>query len=263
MIRSTRASLMQLTSRNYLLAGLGCSFVLALVTVMLYVGSTDEAVEERGPLGDSATPEMIASSEGLALALGSTISLVGLVLMAVSASAVASDYSTGMIRILAVRQPGRFRLIAGKALALALATLVATALVVATTIGAAVAFAPSDVDTGQWFTSAGLRALAEASVNYFVAALGWVVFGQFLATVTRSAVVALATGVLVAIPLDLVLTDTVESTRPWLPGQLFQAVARGGTRNLEYGSSLATVMIAGFLLMAVSFMVFHRRDITA
>ena len=263
MIRSARANLIQLTSRGYLLGGLGCSAVLALVTVMLFVGSTDEAVEERGPLGDSATLEQIASSSGLALALGSTISLVGLVLMAVNASAVASDYSTGMIRNLAVHQPNRMRLLAGKALALAAATLIVTLVVVVTAIGAAIAFAPTEVDTSQWFTSSGLRALTETSMNYYVAALGWGVFGQVIATISRSSVVALGTGVMVAIPLDLVLSDTVESTRRWLPGQLFQAVARGGTRTLEYAPSLATVLIAGAMALGISFVVFDHRDIVA
>lgn len=263
MILSARANLVQLTGRSYLYGGLGSSAVLALVTVMLFVGSTDEVVEERGPLGDSATLDQIAAADGMALAFGSTISLVGLVLMAVHASAVASDYSTGMVRNMAVRQPNRIALVGGKSLALAVATLVVVLVVGATSIAAALAFAPAEVDTGEWFTSSGLRALGETSLNYFVAALGWGVFGQVVATVSRSAIVALATGVMVAIPLDLVLSDTVESARPFLPGQLFQAVARGGTENLAYGSSLATVLVAGAAALVLSFLVFQQRDITS
>lgn len=263
MIRSTKANLIQLTSRSYLLAGLGCSVILAFVTVMLTVGSTEDTVEERGPLGDSATLEQISSPSGLALVLGGTITMVGMVLMAVNASAVAADYSTGMMRNLAVRQPSRVQLLSGKALALAIATLLVTILISITATVVAVAFAPAEVDTSQWFTSSGLRALAETSANYYVALLGWGILGQVVATLSRSSVVALATGIMVAIPLDLVLTDTVESARPWLPGQLLQAVAKGGTRYLEYGSSLATVVIAGAVGLAISFLVFHQRDIVA
>jgi hypothetical protein len=261
MIRSARSTLLQLASRNYLLAGIGASAVLALVTVMLYVGSTDDVIEERGPLGESATIEMVGSSGGLALAVGSTISMVGLVMMAVHASVIASDYSTGMIRNLVVRQPDRTRLLAGKSLALAFATLLVTLVVVATSTVAAVAFAPAEVDTGQWFTSDGLQALFTGGLNYFLAALGWGVFGQVIAVLARSAIVALAVGVMVAIPLDLVLTDTVESTRPWLPGQLLQAVARGGTRTLEYGPSVASVVAACAVGLGVSLLVFRSRDI--
>ena len=263
MIRSARANLLLLTSRNYLLAGLGCTGLLAFITVMLNVGEAEPTVDERGPLGEGPTLDQLASSRGLALALGGTITLVGLVLMAVNASAVASDYSTGTVRNLLVRQPNRLRLLAGKSFALAVATLVVTALVVAVTVGAGMAFAPEGVDTAEWFTADGLRALVESSGNLYLAALGWGVLGQVVATLSRSSVVGLATGVMIAIPLDMIVTDTIDSARPWLPGQLFQAVARGGTQHLEYGSSLATVATAAVAGLAVAMAVFHRRDVTS
>jgi ABC-type transport system involved in multi-copper enzyme maturation permease subunit len=254
---------MLLASRSYLLAGIVTSAVLALVTVMLYVGSTDDVIEERGPLGESATLEIIGSSDGLALAVGSTISMVGLVMMAVHASVIASDYSTGMIRNLVVRQPDRLRLLVGKVVALAFATLLVTLVVVATSTVAAVAFAPPEVDTSRWFTNEGLLALLAGGANYFLAALGWGVFGQVIAVLARSAIVALAIGVMVAIPIDLALTDTVERARPWLPGQLLQAVARGGTTTLEYGPSVVTVLAASVLGLGVSILVFRSRDIVS
>ena len=62
MIRSARANLLLLTSRNYLLAGLGCTALLAFVTVMLNVGETEATVDERGPLGEAATLDQLASA---------------------------------------------------------------------------------------------------------------------------------------------------------------------------------------------------------
>jgi ABC-2 type transport system permease protein len=263
MIRSTRAHLLLLTSRNYLLAGLGCTGLLAFITVMLNVGEAEATVDERGPLGEAPTLDQLAASRGLALALGGTITLVGLVLMALNASAVAADHSTGMVRNLLVRQPSRLRLLAGKSLALAVATLAVTALTVAVTIGAGLAFAPQGVDTAEWFTGDGLRALAETTGNLYLAALGWGLLGQVVATLSRSSVVSLATGVMIAIPLDMIVSDTIESARPWLPGQLFQAVARGGTQHLDYGSSLATVLAGGVAALALALAVFDRRDVTS
>ena len=263
MIRSARANLLLLTSRNYPLAGLGCTGLLAFITAMLNVGETEATVDERGPLGEAATLRQLASARGLALALGGTITLVGLVLMAVNASAVATDHSTGTVRNLLVRQPNRLRLLAGKSLALAIATLVVTALVVAVTIGADMALAPEGVDTAEWFTGDGLRALAATSGNFYLAALGWRVLGQAVATLSRSSVMSLATGVMIAIPLDMIVTDTIESARPWLPGQVFQAVAQGGTQHVEYGSSFATVLAGGVAALAIALAVFHRRDITS
>ena len=64
-----------------------------------------------------------------------------------------------------------------------------------------------------------------AATSYWPRWLG--LLGQVVATLSRSSVVSLATGVMIAIPLDMIVTDTIESARPWLPGQLFQAVAQG------------------------------------
>lgn len=263
MIRSARANLLLLTSRNYLLAGLGCTGLLAFISIMLNVGSAEATADERGPLGESPTLDQLASSQGLALALGGTVTLVGLVLMAVNASAVASDHSTGMVRNQLVRHPNRTRLLAGKSLALAVVTAAVTALVVAVTIGAGLAFAPDGVDTADWFTGDGLRALGETSGNLYLAALGWGVLGQVVATLSRSSIVSLTTGVMIAIPLDMIVTQTSDSARPWLPGQLFQAVARGGTQHLDYASSLATVLAGGIAALTVALAVFHHRDVTS
>jgi ABC-2 type transport system permease protein len=263
MIRSARANLLLLTSRNYLLAGLGCTGLLAFISIMLNVGSAEATVDERGPLGESPTLDQLASSQGLALALGGTVTLVGLVLMAVNATAVAADHSTGMVRNQLIRQPNRMRLLAGKSLALAVVTAAVIALVVAVTIGAGVAFAPDGVDTAEWFTGDGLRALGETSGNLYLAALGWGVLGQVVATLSRSSIVSLTTGVMIAIPLDMIVTQTSDSARPWLPGQLFQAVARGGTQHLDYASSLATVLAGGIAALTVALAVFHHRDVTS
>ena len=59
--------------------------------------------------------------------------MAGVILLALWAIAIATDYSTGLIRILVQAQPNRIKLMAGKILALAVFTLLAatvTALVV-------------------------------------------------------------------------------------------------------------------------------------
>jgi ABC-2 type transport system permease protein len=263
MIRSARSSLMLLASRNYVLAGLGSAAMLAFITVMLNVGDATDVVDERGPLGDGLTLDQLAEPSGLAAALGGTVALVGLVVMAVHASAVAADHATGALRNLLVRQPNRLRLLAGKSLALAAATAVAVTVVVAVTVGASVAFAPEGIDTGEWFTADGLGELAATTGNVYLATLAWGLLGLVMASISRSAVFSLATGVMIAIPVDLIVSNTVESARPWLPGQLFQAVARGGTADLEYSSSVVTVLAGGLAGLALALTVFQRRDVTS
>lgn len=263
MIGSFRGTLMTLTSRNYVMGGLGAVVLLAFLSVMLNVGEAEETPDSRGPLGDSLTFSDLATAEAPAQALGGTIGLVGMVILAVHATAIASDYSTGAIRNLLVRQASRPRLLAGKALALAAVTLVAVGAILATTVLTARLFVPSDIDTSQWFTTEGVAALARSTGNLTLAALGWGLLGQVLAVLSRSAVVSLAVGVGLAIPIDMTISNAVDGAEPWLPGRILQALASGGTQDIAYDRALTTALIAAALATIGSMVIFRHRDVTA
>lgn len=263
MIRSFRSTLLTLASRGYLLGGLGAIVGLACLSVMINVGDAEPTVDTRGPLGESLTLAQLDSSDGLALAMGGTIALVGMVVLAVHANVIAADYANGSIRNLLVRQPNRLRLLAGKSLALAVATVGAVLVMVAVSAAAALAFAPAGTDTGLWFDGDGLAALGRTFANLTMAALGWGLFGQVLAVASRSAVVSLATGVIVAIPLDMTLSETAEGTKRWLPGQILQSISRGGTVDVDYDLALITALVAIVVAAVASAALFQRRDVVA
>ena len=66
----------------------------------------------------SFTVAQIASPGGFLTALATVSRLAGVILLALWAIAVATDYSTGLIRILVQAQPNRIKLMTGKILAL-------------------------------------------------------------------------------------------------------------------------------------------------
>lgn len=263
MIRSFRSTLLTLASRGYLLGGLGTMAGLTFLSVMINVGDAEPTVDERGPLGESVTMAQLDSAEGLAVAMGGTIALIGMVVLAIHASVIASDYANGTIRNLLVRQPNRLRLLAGKSLALVVATTGAVAVTVVVGTATAVAFAPAGADTSLWFGGDGLAELGRTTLNVSLAALGWGLFGQVLAVASRSAVVSLATGVLVAIPLDMTISDTAEGAKRWLPGQILQSISRGGTTDVDYAPALVTAGVAVAVAAAASAVLFQRRDVVA
>lgn len=263
MIRAMRSTLLMLASRAYLLAGLGSVAGFTFVSVLLTVSDATDVVDDRGPLGETVTLTDLAAPQGLAQTLTTSITLVGVVMLAVHATAMASDYPSGVIRNLLVRQPNRTRLLIGKSLGLVIGTIAATAIVIAVGTITALAFAPAEVDTGNWFTTEGLAALARSSGNLLLAALAWGILGQVLAVVTRSAVVSLAIGASLAIPLDIVVSAASTSAKAWLPGQLLQSISRGGTSDVAYDQALLTVSIATAAAAIAAAWLFQRRDITA
>ncbi|MEA2026354.1 MAG: hypothetical protein U9O18_06655, partial [Chloroflexota bacterium] len=68
----------------------------------------------------------LESSAGIVAGLTMAADLIGIVILALWAAAVSSDYSTGWVRITVQAEPRRWRLVAGKLLTLTLFTHVAT-----------------------------------------------------------------------------------------------------------------------------------------
>ena len=79
----------------------------------------------------------LATSHGLVVGLSSAASMFGVVPLSFWAISTATDYSTGLIRLLASAQPSRWRLLIGKVIALVMVTAAASA--VATVVNVMVA----------------------------------------------------------------------------------------------------------------------------
>ena len=214
-----------------------------------------------GPGGGVAVD--LESAQGVVAALSMVGSLIGIVALSLWAAAVASDYSTGWVRLMVAAEPRRWRLLFGKLVALSGFTVVAT--IVATAIVVAMAYllaGPAGVSTAAW--SVGVfGTVLSAWLNFTLSVLGWGVIGFTVAVVSRSAIVAIAGGIGYMMVFEGLLGLLAESATTYLPGTVLNAVAAGGTAVMAYGT--AVVLATGFVLVAlvIAFAVFARRDITS
>jgi hypothetical protein len=191
-----RSELVRIRRRSVLLGWLGLTAVLGVLvnTVMFSVVADAEGAATSGPGVSFPSLAVLESPEGLTAGVASASSLLGMVTLALWALLTATDYSTGMVRLLVAAQPERWRLLAGKVVALALWTSVVALLALVVNVVAAPAGASAaGIDTDAW---AQVRAadLLSAWASLYSALLAWGVLGLTLATLTRSAAVAISIG---------------------------------------------------------------------
>ena len=264
MINVVRSELVRLRRRGFLLGWFGLTAVMAaLINFVMFQFNRQGAVPPtNGPGVTFPTTAELLSQNGIVAGLAAVSSILGVVTLSFWAISASSDYSTGLVRVLVAAHPQRWQLITGKWLALALftaaATLVAlfTSLVTAPIAAGAAGFQPT-----AWGTHLP-SVLLSAGGNLFGALLVWGTIGLALATVTRSAGIAIGVGVGYVLLLESVLKAAVSGIGDWLPGTTISALASGGTEGLSYVGALAlgaVYVTAGFL---ASLLIFGRRDIT-
>jgi hypothetical protein len=135
-----------------------------------------------------------ASPGGFLTALSTVSRLAGVILLALWAIAVATDYSTGLIRILAPAHPNRTRLLGGKIAALSVFTLLATTV---TTLVVVVFARPlarlEGIPIEAWKTDFASH-LGKGLLDFTIAGLVWGLIGLMLAVLTRSSAIAIGIG---------------------------------------------------------------------
>ena len=218
-----------------------------------------------GSLGQFLRPIVLAELSqpgGLVLGLQRGGPLMGIVVLGIFAAAFGAEYSTGMLRNLLVREPRRLEFLAGKYLALLLfgaAVVLAAAIV---SIAVAFAIAPSrGIATGAWTSAAGIAAVWTAIWHLILAALGFGTLGAALAVILRSPVAALAVGVVWVLPAEAILTAAWADGQYWLPGQLLQNLAAGGSASVPIGRTLITLAVYWVVVVVGTSVLFVRRDV--
>lgn len=205
----------------------------------------------------------LTSSDGLVAGISTAANLVGIVVLSLWAAASASDYATGWIRVMVQAEPRRWRLLFGKFAALVGLTLVGTVIATVVSVASAPLLASATgVSTAAW--GAGwLGTVAGAWLNLSLGILVWGVIGFAVATVTRSAIVAIAGGIGYLMVFEGLLGLVAESATTYLPGTVLGAVVAGGNATLAYGTALGLAGAYAAAALVVSVVVFHRRDITS
>jgi ABC-type transport system involved in multi-copper enzyme maturation permease subunit len=263
MIRSFRSEWIKLRRPGMILGGAGTIVGFAILTVVLTLTTASATpTDEGGPGGEGLTLAQLAATDGLAAILATAATFIGVVALSVFAISIASEYSQGTLRNLLVRQPRRVRLLAGKLLALASFTTLAVVVAGIAAVATALLVAPTqDISTAAWFTSAGWTALAGGLGNLLLATLGWGLLGALLALVLRTPAAAVGVGLAYALPGELLLTTAWSDGARWLPGQLLDALAQGGTAAVTYGSAGLLLALYGVVAMVAGTTLFARRDV--
>lgn len=157
-------------------AGIGVmALFAALVSVFIFTSAEDPtaAAPTSGEGPPSFTVAEIASPGGFLTALSTVSTLAGVILLVLWAIAAATDYGTGLIRILVQAHPNRVTLLASKIAALSIFTLLATTV---TTLVVVVFARPlarlEGIEVEAWKTDFASH-LLEGSFNFTIAGLVW------------------------------------------------------------------------------------------
>jgi len=260
MLRVLKSELIRLKRPSFLVGGIGLMALLgALATFISFEGAGTTGA---GPAAYFPSEAALAANDGFAagLALGST--LLGIVALSLWAIAVASDYQTGLVRLLVQAQPSRIKLLVGKIAALVLLTLVGTLAAMALAVGTAYLVAPMlDISTSAWghgtFTT-----LLEAYRNLSLSTLVWGVIGLTLATLTRSAGVSIAAGIGWVVAFETMLQGVATNLADKMPGAMLTALAAGGTSTIGFGTAMLLAAIYTLVGLTIAGLVTHRREIT-
>jgi ABC-2 type transport system permease protein len=260
-IRAARSEFIKLRQPAYAVTATGMVAFMA-VSMVISVGGAGDRPSERGPAGLVLSRAGLEAADGLGRSLGNSVTFLGIVALTIVAINVGGEYSHGTVRNLLVRQPRRARLLLGKTVTL-LAYL-AVAVVVTALVGVAVAagVAAGDIDTGAWWSGPGVAATAAGAANLVVAVCGWGALGLLLAVLLRSAPATIGIGVAYALPFEILVGEVAPAAARWLPGQLLQALARGGTPEVDHAVALAGAGAWLVVAVGVALVVFRTRDVT-
>jgi len=259
MLRVLKSELIRLNRPSFLAGGIGGMVAFAAISTI--IGFAAAGKTGVGPGAYIPTEAVLAAPDGYVAGLILAANLVGIIALSFWAIATASDYSTGMIRLLAQAEPRRWRLIVGKVLALILFTLAGTLAATVAAYGTALACAPMfDVSTAAWTDA--LPTLLEAFRNLALSATVWGTLGMVIALLTRSSGVAIATGIGYLVVFENMIIAVASDASDWLLGATLTALAAGGTPTVAFESALqlGAAYLVGGILIAVAVM--HFREIT-
>jgi len=265
MIRSIRAELLKLR-RPSVLYGAGAvlpGFAL-LATVLTFVNAgAAPSAPAPGNNGFDVTLTELARTGGLTRGFTGSATFIGILVFVLFLTSTTGEYGHGTLRVLLTRQPSRLRLLAGKLLALLAFT--AATLLAAEIVSALVAVVMAqvrDVPTNAWFTGAGLARAGGDYANALLTAALFGAVGTALGVVLRSTAVGLGVGLAWFLPLEHIIQNSWVGASRWLPGLLFEAVARGGTTETSYARALLLGLLVAAGGLAVGGVSFARRDVS-
>ena len=264
MLGVLRSELIRTRRPGVVLGWLGLTLLFAALinSVLFSIVADGGGTPQSGPGVAFPSVAELESADGLVAGMASGASFFGIVTLAFWAIVAATDYTTGLIRLLASAPAGRWRLLAGKVGALVLWTAAATSVaLVVSVIVAPLGASSAGIDAGAW-QDAAASTLARAWLDLFGALVAWGSIGLVLATVLRSSSIAIGGGVGYLLVVEPVIEAAAPGLADWLPGNVLTALAQGGTGAVPYGAALAlgALYVLGGIGLALGAVI--RRDVT-
>lgn len=262
MLNVVRSELTRLAQPRTLLVwfGLMAAFALMVNGVMATVVASANPADLPSPGVTFPTLAELESASGLLAGLSAASSMFGIVTLSAWAFFTAQDHSSGLIRLLVAAEPRRWRLLGGKVVALTAVTALAVSVATLANLLAAPIVGASGISTEAWGTDIG-SVLASGWLNLFLAQLVWGVLGLVIATLTKSAMVAVSIGVGYVLVAETLL-QMIDGAPAELLGATLTALAKGGTDAISYSTALtlgAAYVVVGLLAAGL---VFSGRDVT-
>jgi ABC-type transport system involved in multi-copper enzyme maturation permease subunit len=237
-------------------------FAVLVNTIMVTFVSGGGSLPPGAPGVAFPTLAEMERASGLMAGLAAAVNLFGIVTLSFWAVATASDYSSGLIRLLVAAEPRRWRLLVGKVGALVLVTAAATTVAAVVNVFAVMpAAGAAGISTAAWGTDL-VATVASAWTNLFLALCVWGVLGLVIAVLARSAAVAISIGVGYVLVVESLVKMVEGAPSDWLLGTTLGAVASGGTATVAHGTALALALGYVTLGLVLAVAVFVRRDVT-
>ncbi len=260
MLRVLKSEMIRLKRPSFLLGGIGLMAVFgALATLISLAGAGTTGL---GPAAYFPSQAALEARDGFVSGLGLGSQLMGIVSLSLWAIAVATDYQTGLVRLLVQAEPNRLRLLVGKLLALLLLTLAGALAATLSAAGAAMLIAPAfDISTSAWGTGT-VGTLLEAYRNLSLATVVWGVIGFTLATISRSAGLSIAVGIGWVVVFEVMLQGVASDVADRMPGAMLTALAAGGTATTEFGTAVLLAAVYTLVGLVTAGTIAYRREIT-
>lgn len=264
MIAAVRSELTRLRQPRLLLSWFGLMALLTMLvnTIMVTFVSGGGSLPPGAPGVAFPTLAEMESPSGLMAGLAAASNMFGIVTLSFWAVVTATDYSSGLIRLLVAAEPRRWPLLAGKVVALVIVTAAATTVAAIVNIFAVMpAAGAADISTTAWGTDL-IAVIAGAWTNLFLALCVWGVLGLVIAVLTRSSAVAISIGVGYVLVVESLVKMVKDAPADWLLGTTLGAVASGGTATTDHGTALALALGYVTVGLVLAGVVFVRRDVT-
>jgi ABC-2 type transport system permease protein len=259
-----RSELVRVLRPTLRLIGLGLAATFAVLTTVVTFMTAEPASKESGSAvaPSFASIEVLQAPGGFFGAFELLARFLGLAVLAIWALSVAGDYSSGFIRMMVQAQPNRRLLFTGKVFALSCFTVMCAG--VAALLALLVAYGiagPADIETSNWSPDL-IPEVLSGLLNLSVACIAWGCIGLLVATLTRSAGLAIGLAVGWLLLLEPLIGLASQDFANYLPGGIIGAVATGGNDSIAWSTAILLTIGYAVISVGAALTVFARRDIT-